>query len=54
MPNSQLNRYATNNGPSSQALQQYFNSQQHQMQPKFDVRTTKNVHIFSEKLGNVR
>ena len=42
------------NASSTQALQKYFASQQHQLQPKYEIRAARNVHIFDEKLGNVR
>ncbi|CAF3548920.1 unnamed protein product [Rotaria sordida] len=53
LPNAHLNRQVTNNTTSAQALQQYISSQQHQLQPKYEVRATRNVHIFDEKLGNI-
>ncbi|CAF3896980.1 unnamed protein product [Rotaria sp. Silwood2] len=53
LPNAHLSRHHTNNTTSAQALQQYFSNQQHQLQPKYEVRATRNVHIFDEKLGNI-
>ena len=52
-PHHQLNRDNPNNAASTQALQKYFTSQQNQLQPKYEVRTARNVHIFDEKLGNM-
>lgn len=52
-PHHQLNRDNPTNAASTQALQKYFTSQQNQLQPKYEVRTARNVHIFDEKLGNI-
>jgi predicted acetyltransferase len=49
LPNAHLARHHKTSGASAQALQQYFASQQ----SKYEVRSTRNVHIFDEKLGNV-
>ena len=38
-----MNRYTTNNGGVTHGTQQYFTSQQHQIQPKYELRTNKNV-----------
>ncbi|CAF1520442.1 unnamed protein product, partial [Adineta ricciae] len=43
LPNSQMNRYTTNNGGATHGTQQYFTTQQHPLQPKYDLRTNKNV-----------
>ncbi|CAF0940340.1 unnamed protein product [Adineta steineri] len=49
LPNAQINRYTTNNGVSTQALQQYFTSQQHPLQPKYDIRTTTKVATINSQ-----
>ncbi|CAF3334922.1 unnamed protein product [Rotaria socialis] len=53
LPHGHLNRYHSNNTASAQALQQYFSNQQHQSQPKHEVRPTRTVQIFDEKFGNM-
>ncbi|CAF0827290.1 unnamed protein product [Rotaria sordida] len=48
LPNTQLNRYMANNGPSTQVFQQYFTNQQQHMQSKFETRSTRNAITLSQ------
>ncbi len=53
LPNGHSNRFPTTNGVSTQSLQQYFTSQQHPIQPKYEVRPTRNVYNPDERHSNV-
>lgn len=48
LSNSQQNRYASNSNPTSQILQQYYNTQVYPNSVKYDVRTTRNGTITSQ------
>ncbi len=49
LPNAHLARSNKTNITSAQALQQYFANQQ----SKYEIRSTRNAHIFDDKIGNV-